>query len=128
MPAFIPMPPFFVAKAVRLDLKLRLALQVAALAALCFIAAACYVLVETDRAASARTDLIAEMVARDLMLQRDQNEWVRGAPSLFPDLQRIAPALMSPGLCIAYRARNGQILQRLCGGEAPDAGAPRKTR
>jgi signal transduction histidine kinase len=125
MPAFIPMPAFFVAKAVRLDLKLRLALQVAALAALCFIAAACYVLVETDRAASARTDLIAEMVARDLMLQRDQNEWVRGAPSLFPDLQRIAPALMSPGLCIAYRARNGQILQRLCGGEAPDAGAPR---
>ncbi len=44
----------------------------------------------------------------------------------FPDLQRIAPALMAPGLCIAYRTQSGEILQRMCGGPAPgDAAAPR---
>lgn len=115
-----PMP------ASRLDLKLRLALRVAALAALCFVAAAAYVLFETDRSARARADWIAEMVAKDLALQQDQIHWVRGAPNVFPDLQRIAPALMAPGLCIAYRAQNGETLQRLCSGAAPgDAGAPR---
>jgi len=111
--------------AARLDLKLRLTLRVAAVAALCFAAAAAYLLFETDRAARARADSIAEMVAKDLVLQQGQIHWIKGAPIQFPDLQRIAAALMAPGLCIAYRAPNGEILQRLCGGVAPgDAGAP----
>jgi hypothetical protein len=38
------------------DLKLRLSLRVAALAALCFVAAAADVLFETDRSARARAD------------------------------------------------------------------------
>ena len=107
------------------DLKLRLALRVAALAAVCFAAAAAYVLFETDRDAGARADWIAAVVARDLTLQQGWSHWVRGAPSQFPDLQRIAPAVMAPGLCIAYRAQNGEILQRLCSGAAPgDAASP----
>jgi hypothetical protein len=107
------------------DLKRRLSLRVAALAALCFAAAAAYVLFETDRSARARADWIAEMVAKDLALQHDQSHWIRGAPIQFPDLQRVAAAIMAPGLCIAYRARNGEILQRLCSGAAPgDTGAP----
>ncbi len=109
----------------RLDLKLRLTLRVAALAALCFAAAAAYLLFETDRAARTRADWIAEMVARDLVLQQGQIHWIKGAPIQFPDLQRIAAALMAPGLCIAYRAPGGEILQRLCSGVAPDdSGAP----
>ena len=110
----------------RIDLKLRLALRVAALAALCFAAAAAYVLFDADRDAQARTDRIAEVLAKDLSLQQGQMHWIKGAPNQFPDLQRIAPALMAPGLCIAYRTQNGEILQRMCGGAAPgDAAAPR---
>jgi len=109
----------------KLDLKLRLFLRVAALAALCFVAAAAYVLFETDRAARARADWIAEVVAKDLALQQGQSHWIRGAPYQFPDLQRVAAAIMAPGLCIAYRAQNGEILQRLCSGAAPgDTDAP----
>lgn len=109
----------------KIDLKLRLALRVAALAALCFAATAAYVLFETDRSARARADWIAEVVARDLELQQDQIHWVKAAPDRFPDLQRVAAALMAPGLCIAYRAQSGGIRQRLCSGAAPDdAGAP----
>ena len=109
----------------RLDLKLRLALRVASLAALCFAAAAAYVLIETDRSAQARADWIAELVAKDIALQQNQIHWVRGAPIQFPDLQRAATAIMAPGLCIAYRAQNGEILQRLCSGAAPgDIAAP----
>jgi signal transduction histidine kinase len=109
----------------RLDLKLRLTLRVAAVAALCFAAAAAYLLFETDRAARGRTDWIAQMVAKDLALQQGQIHWIKGAPIQFPDLQRIAAALMAPGLCIAYRAPSGEILQRLCSGVAPgDTGAP----
>jgi signal transduction histidine kinase len=109
----------------RLDLKLRLALRVAALAALCCAAAAAYVLFETDRSARARADWIAEVVAKDIALQQDQLHWIRSAPDRFPDLQRVATAIMAPGLCIAYRAQNGEIVQRLCSGAAPgDAAAP----
>src|SRR5882757_7422229 len=106
--------------ALKLDLKLRLSLRVAALAAFCFAAAAAYILFETDRSARARADWIAELVARDLALQQGQIHWIRGAPIQFPDLQRVAAALMAPGLCIGYRAQSGEILQRLCGGVAPD--------
>jgi signal transduction histidine kinase len=113
-------------KALKVDLKLRLSLRVAALAALCFAAAAAYVLFETDRSAREQADSIAELVARDLALQQSQISWVKGAPIQFPDLQRVAAALMAPGLCIAYRAPSGEIVQRLCGGVAPDdASAPR---
>ena len=97
----------------RLDLKLRLALRVAALAAFCCAATAAYVLIETDRSAQARADWIAELVARDIALQQGQISWIKGAPIQFPDLQRAATAIMAPGLCIAYRAQNGEILQRL---------------
>jgi signal transduction histidine kinase len=109
----------------RFDLKLRLALRVAALAAFCFVAAAAYVLFDTDRAERAEADRIAEVVARDLTLQQGQMYWIRGAPVQFPDLQRIATAIMAPGLCIAYRTPNGDILQRLCGGAAPGDAAPK---
>ena len=103
----------------RLDLKFRLSLRVVALAALCFAVAAAYVLFETDRAARARADWIAEVVAKDLALQQGQSHWIKGAPIQFPDLQRIAAAMMAPGLCIAYRAQSGEMLQRLCSGAAP---------
>jgi signal transduction histidine kinase len=110
----------------KLDLKLRLALRVAALAALCFAATATYLLYETDRSARARAASIAEMVARDLALQQGQIHWIKGAPIQFPDLQRIAAALMAPGLCIAYRAPGGEVQQRLCSGAAPgDTDAPK---
>ncbi len=113
-------------RASRIDLKLRLALRVAALAALCFAAAAAYVLYATDREAQARADRVAEVLARELALQQGQIHWIRGSSNGFPDLQRIAPALMAPGLCIAYRTQGGEILQRMCGGAAPgDAAAPR---
>ena len=52
-----------------IDLKLRLTLRVAALAAICFIAVAAYALFDSDRVAKAKESRIAEIVARDLSLQ-----------------------------------------------------------
>jgi signal transduction histidine kinase len=120
----LPMPALSVTKALRPDLKLRLALRVAALAALCFLAAAGYILMDAAHTARMRTDWVAEVAAKDLALQQDQDQWIKGVPSMFPDLARVAPALMAPGLCIAYRTQTGQTLQRLCSGDAPGEGAP----
>ena len=102
------------------DLKLRLALRVVVLSACCFAAAAAYVLFETDRAARSNADWIVDIVARNLQIQQDRIHWGNSHFSQFPDLQDVATPLMSPGLCIAYRARNGDTLQRFCSGTLPD--------
>ena len=113
-------------RASRIDLKLRLALRIAALAVLCFAAAAAFVLYETDREAQARADRIAEVLAKESRAAAGPNALDQGRAQRFPDLQRIAPALVAPGLCIAYRTQGGEILQRMCGGAAPgDDDAPR---
>jgi signal transduction histidine kinase len=113
-----------------IDLKLRLALRVVALAALCFIAASTYAVVDSNRTAWAKADGIATLVAKDLDLQQDQLHWVTVGPGrsgeYSPDLQVITAHLFVPGLCIAYRSQSGAILQRMCSGREPgDADAPR---
>src|ERR1700712_5765249 len=99
------------------DLKLRLTLRVAALAAVCFIAVAAYALFDSDRAARAKVGRIAEIVARDIARQRLQ--WISMPANPTPDLQRVA-ALMEPGLCISYRDNDGSFRQGVCNG-APTA-------
>ena len=110
-PAASPAPAF--------DLKLRLTLRVAALAALCFIAIAAYVLIDSDRVAKAKAGRIAEIVARDLSLKQSQTRWLSVSVSSTPDLQAIA-ALMEPGLCIAYRDNSGAFRQGVCSGARAD--------
>lgn len=104
----------------RLDLKLRLTLQIAALMALCLAGAVAWLLLDGARAGEAQVSRIADLMARDLSFQREQMQWVRGAPGVFPDLQRLAPALMAPGLCITFRPAGPAGLQRLCSGAEPD--------
>ncbi|MFG3596085.1 hypothetical protein [Bradyrhizobium sp. RDI18] len=70
-----------------IDLKLRLALRVATLAAACFIAVAAYALFDSDRAARAKASRIAEIVARDLSLQQSQAQWLSVSINATPDLQ-----------------------------------------
>ena len=89
-------------------------------------AATAYVLFETNLSARTRADWVADLVAKDLTLQQNQFQWMKGAPNPFPDLQRVTPALMTPGLCVAYRAQGGEIIQRLCSGAAPDETAAPK--
>lgn len=101
------------------DLKLRLTLRVAALAAVCFIAVSAYALFDSDRVARAKASRIAEIVARDLSLQQSQPRWLSVSISATPDLQRVA-ALMEPGLCIAYRDNAGAFLQGVCSGAPTD--------
>ena len=101
------------------DLKLRLTLRVAALAAVCFIAVSAYALFDSDRVARAKASRIAEIVARDLSLQQSQPRWLSVSTSATPDLQRVA-ALMEPGLCIAYRDNAGAFLQGVCSGAPTD--------
>ncbi len=72
---------------------------------------------------SARLSAVADVVARDLTLQLAQAHWVKPARDDFPDLQRIAPPLMSPGLCISYRDEGGEVRQSLCGG-SPSGASP----
>jgi signal transduction histidine kinase len=107
------------AKSRRIDLKLRLALRVVAVSAFGFTTAATYALVESDRTAEARAGRIAELVARTLELEQDRHDWIKMPSRGFPDLQDIVVPFMAPGLCIAYRARSGEILQRICSGPEP---------
>src|ERR1700690_4319624 len=96
--------PEFVTGATRvIDLKLRLALRVAALAAACFLSVAAYALFDSDRVARAKVGRIAEIVARDISLQQAQAQWYSLSPERTPDLQRAAAPPMEPGLCIAYQ-------------------------
>jgi len=99
-----------------IDLKLRLALRVAGLAALCFIAAVAYVLYDSDRSARAKMGEIALIVAKDLQLQHEQLRWLKLTAGRSPDLQTVASALMAPGLCISYRTNSGDTVQRVCSG------------
>jgi len=103
-----------------IDLKLRLALRVAALAAICFLAVAAYALVDSDRATRDRAGRIAAIVAKDISLQQAQAQWYSLSPSLTPDLQRVAAPLMEPGLCIAYRDKAGDFRQGICSGALAD--------
>ncbi len=99
-----------------IDLKLRLALRVAALAAVCFLAVAAYALFDSDRAARAKASRIAEIVAKDIALQQAQIQWFSLSSSSTPDLQRVATPLMEPGLCVAYRDKVGTFRQGICSG------------
>jgi signal transduction histidine kinase len=101
-----------------IDLKLRLALRVAALASVCFIAVAAYALVDSDRATRAKLGHIADIVAKDISLQQAQARWFSRS-DVAPDLQRLA-TLMEPGLCIAYRDDAGAFRQGICSGALAD--------
>ena len=107
-----------------IDLKLRLALRVAALAAVCFIVVAAYALIDSDRTARARVGRIADIIAKDISLQQAQLRWFSRSFDFAPDLQRVA-TLMEPGLCIAYRDNGGAFRQGICSGAlADDLAAP----
>ena len=108
----------------RSDLKYRLTLRVAAVSAFCFAATSAYVLFDADRSAGARIEVIAEIIAKDLDLQQSKMDWMTNRSAAFPDLQNVATPLMAPGLCIAYRAASGDILQRFCGGPQDDHADP----
>jgi signal transduction histidine kinase len=99
-----------------IDLKLRLALRVAALAAVCFLAVAAYALFDSDRVARAKASRIAEIVAKDIALQQAEAQWYSLSPDATPDLQRVATPLMEPGLCIVYRDKAGDFRQGICSG------------
>ena len=113
-------PKSVAAPARAIDLKLRLALRVAALAAICFLAVAAYALFDSDRATRARASRIAEIVAKDISLQQAQAQWYSLSPNSTPDLQRVATPLMEPGLCIAYRNDVGDFRQGICNGSLAD--------
>jgi signal transduction histidine kinase len=98
------------------DLKFRLTLRISAVSAVCFAAIAAYVLFDAERSVQARIDDIAAVTARTLELQQSKMHWVNSPPAAFPDLDSVAASVMSPGLCIAYRASDGQVVQRFCAG------------
>ncbi len=108
----------------RYDLKYRLTLRIAVVATLCFASICGYVLFDLDRSAHARNARIAEITARTLQLQQSKMHWVNSPPSGFPDLDAVAAAAMAPGLCIAYRGIDGNVVQRICGGAAADIDDP----
>ncbi len=108
----------------RSDLKVRLTLRVAAVSALCFAAIAAYFLIESDRAVKARIAGIAELSARTLELEQNKIEWVNNPRAAFPDLDNVAASVMTPGLCLAFRANSGDVVQRFCGGAPDQTGAP----
>jgi signal transduction histidine kinase len=102
------------------DLKLRLALRVAALAAACFLAVAAYALFDSDRGAKAKVSHIAEIVAKDISLQEAQARWFSLSAQRTPDLQKVAAPLMEPGLCISYQDKLGAFRQGICSGALAD--------
>jgi signal transduction histidine kinase len=107
------------------DLKLRLTLRIAAIAALCFAAGAAYLLSDADRSARARIEHAAGLAANSLDLQQSKLAWVRVLSPPFPDLQSAASVVMESGLCIAYRPTGGELVQRICSGtETGPGGSP----
>ena len=74
----------------RFDLKVRLTLRVAAVTAACFAAISAYFLVTADRAAHARIDDIAAIVAKTLELQQGKIQWVANPRSDFPNLDPVS--------------------------------------
>jgi signal transduction histidine kinase len=98
------------------DLKFRLTLRISAVSAICFAGISAYVLSDSDRSVRAALDDIAAVTARTLELQQSKMHWVNHPAAAFPDLDFIAASVMRPGLCIAYRAGDSQIQQRVCGG------------
>jgi signal transduction histidine kinase len=110
----------------RSDLKVRLTLRVAAVSALCFAAISAYFLIDADRSVRARINAIAEVAAKTLELQQNKIQWVNNPRSEFPDLDNVATAVITPGLCLAFRANDGDIRQRFCGGAPNEDSAPPK--
>lgn len=106
------------------DLKYRLTLRVAAVAAFCFAAVSAYFLFDADRSVHERVGMIAGIAAKALELQQDRVHWVIDPRTRFPDLTDTAAAVMAPGLCIAYRGDDGAIVQRFCGGAENDNAHP----
>jgi signal transduction histidine kinase len=102
------------------DLKVRLTLRVAAVAALCFAVTAIYLLFDADRSARDRIDRVATLTAKALELQQSKMQWVKLETNTFPDLQTVATTAMEPGLCIAYRPTDAEISQRACSGTVRD--------
>ena len=74
-------PDSVASRARAIDLKLRLALRVAALAAVCFIAVAAYALFDSDRVAKAKASRIAEIVARDSRCSNRRRNGFRCPPT-----------------------------------------------
>jgi signal transduction histidine kinase len=107
------------------DLKYRLTLWIAAVSAICFAAISAVVLWDIDRSVRAELNDIADITARTLQLQLGKTHWVNNPPSTFPDVDSIASSVMRPGLCIAYRAGNGQTVQQFCGGAQTQGDPPR---
>lgn len=108
----------------RFDLKVRLTLLVAGISAVCFAAISAYFLVSADRAAHARIDGIAAIVAKSLELQQGKVQWVANPRSDFPNLDPVSAYVMTPGLCLAFRGTRGDILQRFCSGAPAPASPP----
>ncbi|MGY3458316.1 methyl-accepting chemotaxis protein [Bradyrhizobium sp. LM3.4] len=108
----------------RFDLKVRLTLRVAAISAACFAAISAYFLITADRAAHARLDDIAAIVAKTLELQQGKIQWVASPRSDFPNLDPVSAYVMTPGLCLAFRGTSGDILQRFCSGAPVPASPP----
>jgi signal transduction histidine kinase len=106
------------------DLKYRLTLQVIAISALSLAVASAYFVIDAERSVRARIDAVADLTAKTLELQQNKVSWVSNPQREFPDLPLIAASVMAPGLCIAYRANTGNIVQRLCGGSQSEVGDP----
>jgi len=77
-----------------------------------------------DRSARARGGLDRRRGRQGPRTATGSEPWIRGAPQAVPCLERVAAAIMGPGLCIAYRAQSGEILQRLCSAPRRRYGAP----
>jgi signal transduction histidine kinase len=108
----------------RSDLKVQLTLRVATVSALCFAAISAYFLIDADMSVRARINAIAEVAAKTLELQQNKIQWVNNPRPEFPDLDNVAMAVITPGLCLAFRASDGEIRQRFCGGARNEDSAP----
>jgi signal transduction histidine kinase len=107
------------------DLKYRLAFRISAVSAICFAAISAVVLWDIDRSVRAELNDIANITARTLQLQLSKTHWLNNPPLTFPDLDSIASSVMRPGLCIAYRAGNGRMVQQFCSGARTQDDPPR---
>ncbi len=98
------------------SLRLNLMLSVIAIALLCLLSTASYVLYQTNLESRHEVTITAKSIDNHLEVQlfRVVNGFM--APDSFPDLSLWLDIQQNTGLCMEYADRDGTILQRLCRG------------
>lgn len=107
-----------------LDLKWSLTLRVVAVALLCFLVAAAFVLLGTYRDIRRNNEQVADIVVRQLQMQLFRIQSDIDLAARFPDWDPVAERVQSAGQCVRFLTVDGSIGRSSCVGPNGADSAP----